>query len=265
MLKKRYVDVRDGQIHLVYCEKGEGVPTVFLHQTASSSKMYQSVMERLSGKAPMYALDTPGFGGSYRPPTAPSTRYYVESLMQAIDALGIGSFNLFGHHTGAAIACEMAAVYPDRILKLGMIGPVQLTAEERNSWKSAAAIPLTIDARATHFDEVWHRVTHLDQQPIKYAPSVELATREAIDTLIAGDRWHEAYVAVFEQDFPAFFEQVNCPVLMICGEADVLYPYFERACHAKPDAKIVNAVGGAYLLDQKPDEMATLIEDFFFK
>jgi pimeloyl-ACP methyl ester carboxylesterase len=262
-VRKSYVDVADGQIHLRLVAGDAAIPTVFLHQTASSSAMYEAVMTRLGDIAPLYALDTPGFGGSYRPPQAPTTQYYVDSLMQAIDALGIERFNLFGHHTGAAIACQMAAQHPTRVNKLGLIGPVQLTDEERQGWKAAAVKPLTIDTSATHLSEVWQRVTNLDAQPIAYPASAALATREAIDTLIAGDRWHEAYAAVFDQDFPQFFAQVQCPILLICGDGDVLYPYFERACVARPDAQAVTLQAGAYVLDQQPDLAANLIRDFF--
>ncbi|MCU1719056.1 alpha/beta fold hydrolase [Pseudomonas sp. 5P_3.1_Bac2] len=262
-VKKTYVDVADGQIHLRYVSGSGRVPSVFLHQTASSSAMYQAVMAQLEDLAPLYALDTPGFGGSYRPAQAPTTEYYVSSLMQAIDALGIGPFNLFGHHTGAALACELAAKHPQRVRKLGMIGPVQLTEQERSLWREAAVKPLHIDAQATHLREVWQRVNQLDQLPIAYPPSVALATREAIDTLIAGDRWHEAYAAVFNQDFPAYLAQVQCPLLLICGEGDVLYPYFQRACDARPEAQVLEMKGGAYVLDQEPAYMAQVIREFF--
>jgi pimeloyl-ACP methyl ester carboxylesterase len=93
--------------------------------------------------------------------------------------------------------------------------------------------------------------------------SAELASREAIDTLIAGDRWHEAYDVVFSQDFPAFLAQVSCPMLLVCGDGDVLYPYFGRAREARPDARAVELKAGAYVLDQQPDQMAELISDFF--
>lgn len=262
-VRKSYVDVTDGQIHLRHVAGNRNVASVFLHQTASSSAMYCSVMEHLQDLAPLYALDTPGFGGSYRPSQMPTTDYYVSSLMQAIDALEIGQFNLFGHHTGAAIACQMAAQYPDRVRRLGMIGPVQLDEEERHQWRSTAVKPLTFDAVGTHLSEVWNRVTNLDQQPIIYPPSVALATREAIDTLIAGDRWHEAYAAVFNQDFPAYLRRVQCPILMICGDGDVLHPYFCRAAAARPDAKLLELEGGAYILDQQPEYMAQEIRDFF--
>ncbi|RRV16878.1 alpha/beta fold hydrolase [Pseudomonas saudiphocaensis] len=262
-VKKTYVDVADGQIHLRYVAGRQRIPTIFLHQTASSSAMYQAVMEQLTDLAPLYALDTPGFGGSYRPPRTPTTDYYVAALLQAIDALGVDQFNLFGHHTGAALACQMAAQHPQRVRRLAMIGPVQLTEQERSLWRDSAVKPLTIDAQATHLDEVWQRVTHLDQRPIAYPPSVQLATREAIDTLIAGDRWHEAYAAVFDQDFPAWLARVRCPLLLICGDGDVLHPYFERACQARPDAQGLELKAGAYVLDQQPEYMAQVIRMFF--
>ncbi|CDZ93302.1 alpha/beta fold hydrolase [Pseudomonas saudiphocaensis] len=262
-VRKTYVDVADGQIHLRYVAGQQRIPTIFLHQTASSSAMYQAVMEQLTDLAPLYALDTPGFGGSYHPPRTPTTDYYVAALLQAIDALGIDQFNLFGHHTGAALACQMAAQHPQRVRRLAMIGPVQLTEQERSLWRDSSVKPLTIDAQATHLAEVWQRVTHLDQQPIAYPPSVALATREAIDTLIAGDRWHEAYAAVFEQNFPAWLARVECPLLLICGDGDVLHPYFRRACEARPDAHVLELEAGAYVLDQQPQYMAEVIRRFF--
>ena len=144
-----------------------------------------------------------------------------------------------------------------------MIGPVQLTDEERAAWRDSAINPLTIDLQATHLQQVWQRVTHLDSEPIAHPPNANLATREAIDTLIAGDRWQEAYEAVFAQDFPALLEQVSCPLWLICGDGDVLYPYFQRACQARPDAQFNEVKGGAYLLDQQTRRMAELMLDFF--
>lgn len=262
MIRKAYFDSGEGQIHYRY-RAGEGTPWVLLHQTASSSAMFEAVMRELPATGAVYALDTPGFGGSTRPVCKPTVATYVSALLQAIDALGLKQFNLFGHHTGAAIACQLAAEHPERVLRLGMIGPVQLSEEERTAWRGSAIKPLTIELQGTHLYEVWQRVTHLDTQPIAYPATAELATREAIDTLIAGDRWHEAYEAVFNQDFPALLAQVRCPLWFACGEADVLYPYFQRACLARPDAWRTELKGGAYLLDQQPARMAELMVDFF--
>jgi len=263
-VKKTYVDVADGQIHLRYVAGRQAVPTVFLHQTASSSAMYQAVMEQLGDLAPLYALDTPGFGGSYRPPLVPTTDYYVRALLEAIDALGIERFNLFGHHTGAALACQLAAQHPQRVRRLAMIGPVQLTEQERRLWRDSAVKPLTIDDQASHLAEVWQRVTHLDQQPIAYPPSTALATRRGHRHPdrpgIAGTRPTRRYST---RTSPPRLAQVDCPLLLICGDGDVLHPYFQRACQARPDAEVLELEAGAYVLDQQPQYMAQVIRTFF--
>lgn len=263
-IRKAYVDLADGQMHYRYSVSPKGgTPLVFLHQTASSSAMYQAVMEKLDGAFTMYALDTPGFGSSFRPPRKPDVAYYVNAVVEAMKALGISQCHLFGHHTGAAIACQLAADFPGHVEKLGMIGPVQLTQADRDLWQKTAIHPMLYAASGEHLQWTWQRVTNLDSQPIQYPPSPALATREAIDTLIAGDRWHEAYEAVFGQDFPACLARVKAPILMVCGDGDVLYPYFEAAKKARPDAKAVELKAGAYVLDQDPSKMAEILREFF--
>jgi pimeloyl-ACP methyl ester carboxylesterase len=108
-IKKAYVDIRDGQIHYRFCEGGKEPPVVFLHQTASSSQSYEKIMGLLEGERRMFAMDTPGFGHSFLPPESPSVTYYAYTLLEALRNLGVQHCHVFGHHTGAAIAVEMAA------------------------------------------------------------------------------------------------------------------------------------------------------------
>jgi pimeloyl-ACP methyl ester carboxylesterase len=170
-IRKAYVDLTDGQMHYRYsvAPKG-GLPLVFLHQTASSSAMYQAVMEKLDGLVTMYAFDTPGFGGSFRPPKKPDVAYYVGAIIEAMKALNISRCHLFGHHTGAAIACQLAADFPAHVEKLGMIGPVQLTQADRDLWQKTAIHPMSYSALGDHLQWTWQRVTNLDSQPIQYPP-----------------------------------------------------------------------------------------------
>lgn len=252
-IRKAYVDVKDGQLHYRYADGPDGTPLVFFHQTASSSAMFEKVMARLEGEYHMIATDTPAFGQSFFPPRAPTTRYYVDTLLEALDKLGIKRFHIFGHHTGSALGCEMAAVYPDRVASLSMIGPVVLTAEERSQWLATAIDPMVIKADGTQYMKIWYRVTHLDPRPDDNPPSLEVCHRECIDTLRAGERWHEAYVAVFSQDFAAYFQQVQCPILMMCGPGDILWPWWDAARKARPDARAVELPGGAYVCDDDPD------------
>ena len=256
-IRKGYVDTPDGQIHYRLCEGGHGLPLVLLHQTASSSQMYEPLMEVLQGQYRMLALDTPGFGQSDFPPPAPTTSSYVTTLLRALQNLGIQDFHLFGHHTGACLGCEMAVVTPTRVRSLMLVGPAYMDAAERQRWTEEFIDPLVIQPDGSHLTKIWHRVQSLDPHP-----SPALCHREAVDNLRAGERYHEAYRAVFSQDFPALLAQVHCPILLLCGEHDVLLPYFQPACEARPDAQRVLLPGGTYVVDDKPREVAAAIRTF---
>ena len=256
-IRKGYVDTPDGQIHYRFCKGGGGLPLVFLHQTASSSQMYEPLMEELQGQYRMFALDTPGFGQSDFPLQAPTTSSYVTTLLSALQNLDVQEFHLFGHHTGACIGCEVAVVAPTRVRSLMMVGPVYMEEAERQRWKQEYVDPLVIQADGSHLTKIWKRVQSLDPDP-----SPALCHREAVDNLRAGERYHEAYQAVFSQDFPALLAQVQCPILMLCGEHDVLMPYFKPACVARPDAQSVLLPGGTYVVDDHPQEVAATIRVF---
>jgi len=252
-IKKAYVDTRDGQIHYRFCEGGKEPPIVFFHQTASSSVSFEKIMGFLAGEYRMIATDTPGFGQSFFPPEPPTVTYYVSLLLETLDNMGIKEFHAFGHHTGAAIAAEMAAAAPERIKTCMMDGPVWLSEEERMQWLDTAIHPMVIKPDGSHLMKIWDRVVGLDPD---HPPA--LCHREAIDTLRAGGRWHEAYIAVFLQDCYALYPKIKCPMLLLCGDNDVLFPYFKPVCDAFPAAKsAVLKGGGTYA----PDNCAAHIVD----
>lgn len=262
--RRAYVDVEDGQIHYRTNwdqATSDAPPLVMFHQTASSSAMFESLFPQLGQDRQLIAFDTPGFGLSFRPPTAPSTGDWVRWLTQALDALGLTRAHLLGHHTGAAIACEMAAAQPSRTLSLTMIGGLAMGPSERARW-SEGITPIPIRADGSHLMQVWDRVATIDQSPAAYPPSLPLRHRESVDNLLAGERWHEAYMAVFNQDFEAFLEQVRSPILLISGREDVLWDYFEPTARLRPDAEVVVLNAGAYLIDQTPDEVVTPVREF---
>jgi len=257
-VRKAYVDTRDGQVHYRFCDGGKEPPIVFFHQTASSSISFEKIMGLLEGEYRMFATDTPGFGQSFFPPEPPTVTYYATVLLEALANIGVRTFHAFGHHTGAAIAVEMAALAPERVLSLMLEGPVYLSEKERQHWLDTAIDPLVIKMDGSHLMKVWDRVVGLDPD---HPPA--LCHREAIDTLRAGERWHEAYIAVFHQDSYALFSKVRCPMLLLCGDRDVLYPYFQPVCDAFPTARSkVLPGGGVYAPDNCAKEIALEVREF---
>ena len=119
-MKKGYVDIPEGQIH--YRIDGRGEPLLLLHQAPMSSADYDSIIPILADGYCVVAMDTIGDGNSDDAPTEYKIEDYARSVISFLDGLGINRTNVVGHHTGALIAVEVAASYPERIDKLVLSG-----------------------------------------------------------------------------------------------------------------------------------------------
>lgn len=256
MIEKGYVGIAEGQVHYRYRE-GEGLPVVCFHQTASSSAMFERMMEEYPGPEPIYALDTPGFGGSYDPQGQPTIADYSDRLVDAMRALGIDRAHLFGHHTGASIAVEIAARLPELAASLAMIGPVTITAEEAAMFKEVYPKDFQIQPDGSHLQKMWDYVAEIGG-----GASVELHHREFVDTARAWQGHIKVYSAIWDQDFTELYQKADCPILIMCSPDDVLWSIFERAQALRPDAKVVELGGTNFQPDEVPGDVAQALADF---
>ena len=113
-----------GQLH--YRRAGTaGAPLlVLLHQTPSSSEMYLPLMRAMAAGFDLLAVDTPGFGLSDALPGHFSIAAAAGALHTAVQSLRPGPAFWFGHHTGAALALQIAHDHPQQVVRLAMSGPV---------------------------------------------------------------------------------------------------------------------------------------------
>ena len=79
---KAYTETSIGQCHYRF-HKGEGTPIVFLHQTPSSSLMYEEIIQ-LMPQNTCIAIDTPGFGMSDDISGNPNVADYGQSIIEAL-------------------------------------------------------------------------------------------------------------------------------------------------------------------------------------
>lgn len=256
-MQRGYIDSRDGQIH--YRVAGpEAAPVIaFYHQTASSGAMWERVLERLAGDYRCYAFDTPGFGGSFQPAEMPDLAYAAERLIEALDALGIGSLDICGHHTGGCVALEIAPRIGERLRSLTIIGPVLADEAERAEYAKTFVRPFAIEPSGAFLQTAWDYL-----RMIGAGSDVELHNRELIDHLIAHRTMPMAFSAVWRQDVAALLRAVDRPLMLMCSEEDVLWPLFERACALRPDARRAVVGGADFQPDRDPDGVAGALRSF---
>jgi pimeloyl-ACP methyl ester carboxylesterase len=260
-IAKGYVDTGWGQVH--YRTIGDltaGMPIVMLHQTASSSEMFEALMRELGDEYVIFAPDTPGFGCSFRPEERGTIPLYAKALLDALDALAVDRCWLFGHHTGATIAVQMMHERPSLAARVALSGPCLLTEDgARELAKKTPALELKQDG--SHFAQVWERIQSKDCD----AP-LALKYREAVLTLLAGPRWSEGYHAVFQHwaEFDRQLRALSVPTLVFAGDKDTVFNLLEPSYRALKDGrKAVIAGQTTFSCDRAPKEVARLLRDFF--
>jgi pimeloyl-ACP methyl ester carboxylesterase len=257
LVTRDYARISDGQVH--YRRRtGTGTPIVFIHQTASSSRMWLAVMALLPPDRDLWAFDTPGFGASFKPDRAPGMDDYVEWWREMITIVGHDKVHLVGHHTGSAIALGIAAAYPLVVESLMLSGPCVLDAHEREHFRRKLGAAFKPGRSGAYLLQNWEYL-----RVGGAGDDVALLHREMIDQLESWEARPHAYLAVWTQDQRSILPLVKCRLALLSATDDVLYPYFDRARALRPDAVLFILQGGAnFAPDLRPAEFAKAVEKF---
>jgi pimeloyl-ACP methyl ester carboxylesterase len=257
---RHFVDLPQATIH--FAEAGRGAPVVLLHQTPRSWDEFRDVLPLLGRTRRAIAMDTVGFGDSTPLPTgSDSIEAWAEAVVSFLDALGLPSVDLVGHHTGAVIALEVAVRTPRRVRSLVLSsspydvpGAPAAAAPGRSVVDEAAPA-----ADGAHLLELWR--TRAAFYPWG---DVGLLERYLVDQLKAGPLAAEGHRVVARYDVPAAVARVTCPVLLVGATADPFaYPALARLRDALPNAAVTEIQGGMVPLpDQLPQEFAAAVEAF---
>ncbi|MEM7543676.1 MAG: alpha/beta hydrolase, partial [Pseudomonadota bacterium] len=257
LIKKAYVDTPAGQMHYRYCGPEDQPPVIFLHQNTSGSIMFQKTMEQLDGQLRCIAFDLPGFGESFEPPAFQSISELTAWTIAAIDALGIEKFHVLGNHTGAGMAAEMGALYPDRVLSVMMIGPLLLTPEQAEPFREQFSGSAGPDHDAEYLKVTWDYL-----YPLGGNLDIENMNNEFYSALRAWRSRGLIYECVWDYRFDEFIQALECPVLLMAAPDDVLHIAFENTRRALPNAHAVELKGANFEPNLDPEGTSSAVRNF---
>lgn len=111
-----------GIVH--YETYGRGRPVLLLHGWLGSWALWRDTIEILGREFKTYSLDFWGFGDSnpIQEGLNFSVENFVELVNQFMDRLGIRRAPLIGHSMGGTVALGVAIRYPERVVKVGVVG-----------------------------------------------------------------------------------------------------------------------------------------------
>lgn len=260
-VRMAYVDTGLGQIHCA--EAGTGRPVVLLHQTPQSWDEFREVLPLLAARGHRaIAVDMPGFGNSPRLPAPQTIEQYAQGVGEFLDALALGPVALVGHHTGAAVALELAAVRRD--VRALVLSSCPWTDAEfraaRAGVRGVDDVDRTPDGR--HLTALWE-----GRRPYYPAGDVALLDRFLADALRPGLDPAEGHRACAHYRMEDRAGEVRAPVLLMAGGADpfalpALAPLEAALTAATVRGPIVVEGGTVALPQQKPATVGGMIADF---
>ena len=259
-IERSFVVLPSGRrMHVASC--GTGRPILLLHQTPRSWNEYHDVLPLLAGKYRAMAMDTAGFGDSDALPWgADSIENWAAIAHELLQTLGVSRAVIVGHHTGAAIAIEMAAAHPERVEALVLSAAPYVDAARRTAEPMRRIID-EVEARpdGRHLSDLWAR-----RQPYYPESRCDLLERFMIDALKAGPRAAEGHRVVGRYVMEPRLARVRCPTLVLAPTADPhAYPHAAKVAAAIAGSQLIEIDGGMVPLpDQMPEVFAAAIDAF---
>lgn len=245
-LRRAFADLPGRQVH--YREGGEGAPLVMLHSSPGASAQMAPLALHLAKTRRVIAPDTPGHGDSPALIVAqPDMGDYARALIELLDVLELDQVDLYGSHTGAAIAAETAILAPGRVRRIVMDGFGLFSPEERDEYLANYLPNLSPDLNGAYLQTAfmflrdqlvfwpWYGRTAAHLHGGTLPPPAALHSW-LVEVLKAAETYHLAYGAAFRYAGRERLPLIAQPVLAMARPTDPLLPHTREAAGLMPNA-----------------------------
>ncbi len=268
-------------IDIFYRESGPAdAPVVLLlHGFPTSSHMFRNLIPLLADRYHVIAPDYPGYGQSASPDrgeyayTFAGAANIVDKLMDHVSAK---SYAMYVMDYGAPVGYRLALLHPDRVS--GLIiqngnaydeGLKQFWDPIKTYWsdgsqKSREALSPLVTLETTKFQYTDGMEDVARISPDNWVHDQALLDRPGNKDIQLDMLYDYRTNVPLYPDFQSFFRERKPPTLIVWGKNDYIFPEAGAHPYVKdlPDAEVHILNSGHFLLEEKLDVVAPLINDF---
>ncbi|HLV68865.1 MAG TPA: alpha/beta fold hydrolase [Polyangiaceae bacterium] len=264
-------DVTARGVRLRVVEEGDGPRVVLLHGLFVDHRIWDGVRGALRDRFRVIAPDFPGFGQSEKPPPS-RFAYGIDAFAAAVAdlyaGLELGRAALVGHGLGAAVALTVAALHPEFVSRLVLIGA--------HAYTDATAI----ESRLAHARLVGNLVfkqlvgrtlfrTYFRERLLSQNATVDVGRIDAFydafnSPAARGSALATLRAAVDTRPVIARTSRIQAPTLVVWGRSDAVYAptYAHRLAREIRGAGLELVDSGHVVPEECPNELARLLRRF---
>lgn len=221
-------------IRINYEQKGSGDLIVLLHGWGSNIKLFSNLIDLLSKKYTVVAMDMPGFGESQEPPSAWCVDDYVDFVIKFLAGYDAKQVMLLGHSFGGRVIIKLNSRkdLPFTVSKVILVDSAGILPPKSNkkSWRTRKYKM----GKAFLSTKIMQKIAPdaLEKLRVKYGSA---------DYVAASPLMRQVLVKVVNEDLEPLLPNINCPTLLIWGVNDTATPLSDGEKMEKliPDAGLV--------------------------
>jgi pimeloyl-ACP methyl ester carboxylesterase len=241
-LRQRVIRTAAGRVHL--WTGGRGPAVILIHGSPGNAWLVKPTAERLAQNFCVYAIDSPGFGGSDAlPGPVDSVAQLADGYRDILDSLGLANVLVYGTHSGAAIGLELAYRHPARVAGFVLEGVPAFTPEEQRPLLAPEyLVAFEPDVLGGHYSSAWTRFhdqfvwfpwyqrtpAHLNEANAGSAAEIHLWVEMYFQAL--RHDYRPAYGAVIRYGAGALAaaSAVRVPGVYMAEHSDMLFTHLDR-------------------------------------
>lgn len=221
-------------ININYEQKGSGDLVVLLHGWGSNIKLFANLVDLLSQKYTVVAMDMPGFGMSEEPPSAWCVDDYVQFVVDFLADYDNKKITFLGHSFGGRV-----------IIKLNSRTDLPFEIDRVILVDSAGILPPKTNKKSfrTRYYKAGKAVLSTKLAK-KIAPDALENFRKKMgsaDYAAASPLMRQVLVKVVNEDLEPLLPNIKCPTLLVWGVNDTATPLSDGEKMEKliPDSGLV--------------------------